>query len=99
MAGDEFTTDFLRFIGVAPEATLLSFKVFSDVRKKKLYLNTRTNTRLTLSQIDSTDEDTLIEAFLMAYDAGVSFTLFDSDMKQTSLYPSGRYHHLQYRRY
>ncbi|KAH8892393.1 subtilisin-like serine protease [Thozetella sp. PMI_491] len=38
------------FTGVAPEATLLSFKVFSD--------------------IDSTDEDTLIEAFIRAYDAG-----------------------------
>ncbi|KAK3372949.1 subtilisin-like serine protease, partial [Lasiosphaeria ovina] len=38
------------FTGVAPEATLLSFKVFSD--------------------IDSTDEDTLLEAFLLAYQAG-----------------------------
>ncbi|KAK3314465.1 subtilisin-like serine protease [Apodospora peruviana] len=38
------------FVGVAPEATLLSYKVFSD--------------------IDSTDEDTLIDAFLMAYTAG-----------------------------
>ncbi|KAK3321354.1 subtilisin-like serine protease [Cercophora scortea] len=38
------------FTGVAPEATLLSYKVFSD--------------------IDSTDEDTLIAAFLMAYEAG-----------------------------
>ncbi|KAK3387888.1 subtilisin-like serine protease [Podospora didyma] len=38
------------YTGVAPEATLLSYKVFSD--------------------IDSTDEDTLIAAFLMAYEAG-----------------------------
>ncbi|OIW23033.1 subtilisin-like protein [Coniochaeta ligniaria NRRL 30616] len=40
------------FTGVAPEATLLSFKVFA--------------------YIDSTDEDTLIDAFLQAYEAGVS---------------------------
>ncbi|KAK0710766.1 subtilisin-like serine protease [Lasiosphaeris hirsuta] len=38
------------YTGVAPEATLLSYKVFST--------------------IDSTDEDTLIEAFLLAYQAG-----------------------------
>lgn len=38
-----------RFIGVAPEATVLSYKVFTD--------------------IDSTTEDVLIEAFLMAYEA------------------------------
>ncbi|TDZ30430.1 Minor extracellular protease vpr [Colletotrichum spinosum] len=37
--------------GVAPEATLYAYKVFSSV--------------------DGTDEDTLIEAFLTAYDAGV----------------------------
>ncbi|GKT65516.1 minor extracellular protease VPR [Colletotrichum tofieldiae] len=37
--------------GVAPEATLYAYKVFSTV--------------------DGTDEDTLIEAFLAAYDAGV----------------------------
>ncbi|WYZ35953.1 hypothetical protein EsH8_X_000600 [Colletotrichum jinshuiense] len=39
------------FTGVAPEATLYAYKVFTA--------------------IDGTDEDTLIEAFLMAYDAGV----------------------------
>ncbi|GKT51113.1 minor extracellular protease vpr [Colletotrichum spaethianum] len=39
------------FTGVAPEATLYAYKVFSSV--------------------DGTDEDTLIEAFLAAYDAGV----------------------------
>lgn len=39
-----------RFTGVAPDATLLSYKVFANA--------------------DSTDEDTLIEAFLMAYRAG-----------------------------
>lgn len=38
-----------RFVGVAPEATVLSYKVFTD--------------------IDSTTEDVLIEAFLMAYEA------------------------------
>lgn len=38
-----------RFIGVAPEATVLSYKVFTD--------------------IDATEEDVLIEAFLMAYEA------------------------------
>ncbi len=38
---------------MAPEATLLSFKVFANA--------------------DSTDEDTLIDAFLQAYEAGVSF--------------------------
>lgn len=39
-----------RFVGVAPEATVLSYKVFTD--------------------IGSTTEDVLIEAFLMAYEAG-----------------------------
>jgi hypothetical protein len=39
-------------MGVAPEATLLSFKVFT--------------------QVDGTDEDTLIEAFLAAHKAEVS---------------------------
>ncbi|OAA53497.1 serin endopeptidase [Niveomyces insectorum RCEF 264] len=38
-----------QFVGVAPEATLLSYKVFG--------------------QVDGTDEDTLIEAFLAAYEA------------------------------
>lgn len=38
-----------RFIGVAPKATMLSYKVFTD--------------------IDGTEEDVLIEAFLMAYEA------------------------------
>lgn len=38
-----------RFVGVAPEATILSYKVFTS--------------------IDSTTEDILIEAFLMAYEA------------------------------
>ncbi|KAI1372322.1 serine endopeptidase [Hypoxylon crocopeplum] len=37
-------------VGVAPDATILSYKVFAT--------------------LDWTDEDTLIEAFLMAYDAG-----------------------------
>lgn len=39
-----------RFTGVAPEANLLMYKVFSTV--------------------DATDEDTLIDSFLMAYEAG-----------------------------
>ncbi|KAH8885304.1 serine endopeptidase [Thozetella sp. PMI_491] len=39
-----------QFIGVAPEATLLSYKVFS--------------------QAETIDEETLIEAFLMAYEGG-----------------------------
>ncbi len=43
--------DQFRFYGVAPEATLYSYKVFAD-------------------QFD-TDEETLIEAMLMAYDDGV----------------------------
>ncbi|KAK0614880.1 subtilisin-like serine protease [Bombardia bombarda] len=55
------------FTGVAPEATLLSFKVFSD--------------------IDSTDEDTLIAAFLMAYDAGAD--IITSSIGGTSGWSSG----------
>jgi len=46
---------------VAPEATLLSYKVFSTV--------------------DGTDEDTLIEAFLMANDAGVSLDSHPLDLQ------------------
>jgi hypothetical protein len=40
-----------RFIGVAPDATILSYKVFS--------------------QASITDDDSLIDAFLMAFEAGV----------------------------
>jgi subtilisin family serine protease len=38
------------FVGVAPDATILSYKVFG--------------------RIDNTDEETIIEAFLMAYEDG-----------------------------
>ena len=42
----------IRFTGVAPEASLYIYKVFSNAR--------------------GTDEDTLIQAFIMAYEGGVS---------------------------
>ena len=46
-----YLADRFRFYGVAPEATLYSYKVFAN-------------------QFE-TDEETLIEAMLMAYDDGV----------------------------
>ncbi|TPX09905.1 uncharacterized protein E0L32_008927 [Thyridium curvatum] len=55
------------YTGVAPEATLLSYKVFSTV--------------------DSTDEDTLIDAFLMAYDAGAD--IITSSIGGLSGFPDG----------
>ncbi|EON96047.1 putative minor extracellular protease vpr protein [Phaeoacremonium minimum UCRPA7] len=60
------------FVGVAPEATLLSYKVFTDY--------------------DGTDDETLIDAFLAAYDAGLNiqnagghYTLFYFDDLSTDM--------------